>query len=916
MSDLDRSSEAGRSERATTEILTSVATGDGGCFVVHGRLPDGAVPDVPGTQALALRATPDERLLAYVGLSELCRPLTALLDLLPPVQAAALAGALALGPPKGDSLAVAIGFRSLLSVAAERGPLVIVVEDAHLLDRGSASALAYVARRLDGIKTTVLISQDPTHHGALELPSATVLTGLGAASSDADRRVVDDVERAVRRARSRASDADLAAALELGAGAGPGPERWAALLEAGRAWLDAGRTERAREVVGRLQDEVDGAWSAPVAMLSGRVALAGGDMRLARDQLREATRQATPDDPATAVAALLLLVPDALFGGHPAVAEETLAEAEFLLGELDHADPALRHQLVAAQTAVALATGRSTDIAPIVHLLADADAAPAAGDVSLLVSTVALPLIWRERHDLAVPLLVRAIDELRARGAVGALAMPLCALSVAERRRGRISRALVLATEARDLAAETSQRVPWLFAHVELANAYSLLGDPQRCRAAAAVVIDGTGDRPGLFRSGAVSALATAEVWAGDPARAVTLLEPLVQTGPLDPSVLLFQHTLAVAYALVGRPDDAQPLVDELARTAPPDDGRLRAVLARCEALVAPGAERLDRLEQAADRSGADPLAQAFTRLLHARCLLADGATARAVEVLHELADEASEDLVGPARCARVLLVGLGRAPSDPAWALLDPAELAVARASAEGAPALVLADQLRLSPPEVDRLRDGVAAALGVRTGPGLEAALARPASRGGAEAPIEIRLVGGLAVEVGGRCRPVPSGAAATTVAVVALRRAIHVEELTTILWPDADAEVARRRLRNVLARVRKAVDVPLVVREGNRLELAPEAVVDHHLLERQASRVLAMEPGPARRAALVEAVANDQGPLLPEARYDEWALPAQRRTEVRRADLADALARDPTPGAPAGADQTCRSARRSRS
>ncbi len=87
--------------------------------------------------------------LAYAGLHQLC---TAMLDnvaALPGPQRAALQAAFGLnegGVP--EPFAVAVGVLSLLSEAAETQPLVCLIDDSQWLDRATAQALAFVARRL------------------------------------------------------------------------------------------------------------------------------------------------------------------------------------------------------------------------------------------------------------------------------------------------------------------------------------------------------------------------------------------------------------------------------------------------------------------------------------------------------------------------------------------------------------------------------------------------------------------------------------------------------------------------------------------------------------------------------------------------------------------------------------------------
>jgi hypothetical protein len=580
-----------------------------------------------------------------------------------------------------------------------------------------------------------------------------------------------------------------------------------------------------------------------------------------------------------------------VFAGRHAEAADALARArEHLDGTDVHPAHPIRQFLAAGESALALATGQSTDTEVILAQAAEAMAGPAAAtEVSLLVTTFALPLVWLERFDVAVPFLRSLVATLRARGAIGALPMPLCGLSVAERRSGQITRAHILAAEALDLAEQSGNRGALLFAQAELANVHSVFGDADRCRTAAEAVLSST--HRGVYRTSALSALATVELWCGDPATVIDLLEPLLtEADALSPSVTLFHHTLITAYVALGRHEDALPLLAELEAASPATDGRLRGALARCQALLAPAHERDARFADAIDRAGEHRLQRAWTQLIYARRLLADGCTTDAATLLHALSAETDENLLGVARAARLTLtrLGIAVASGDPSWAQLGPAELEVALAAAEHTPVLTLADRLRLSPPEVERLRDDVLTVVGARSGPAVASGLRRPSHEGSEEVPRwEIRLVGGLRVLVDGRPVTLPVGAASITVALLALRRAVHVEELADVLWPDALPAVARRRLRNVLGRVRRVAG-PLLVRVGERVELAPEAVVDHHVLETRARRALAMDPGPARLATLEALLDDGAGPLLPGLLYEEWTQPARHRAVLRQEEL----------------------------
>jgi len=87
--------------------------------------------------------------LAFAGLHLLCAPMLEHLDHLPGPQrdALAIAFGLSTGDPP-DRFLVGLAVLTLLASAAEKQPLVCVVDDAQWLDRVSAQTLAFVARRL------------------------------------------------------------------------------------------------------------------------------------------------------------------------------------------------------------------------------------------------------------------------------------------------------------------------------------------------------------------------------------------------------------------------------------------------------------------------------------------------------------------------------------------------------------------------------------------------------------------------------------------------------------------------------------------------------------------------------------------------------------------------------------------------
>ncbi len=90
-----------------------------------------------------------EAMLGFSVLADVCRTLLGLLDEIPGPQAAALQGALALGPAvQLDRFAAYAGTLSLLAAAAGHRPLLVWVDDAHWADAESSGALGFCARRI------------------------------------------------------------------------------------------------------------------------------------------------------------------------------------------------------------------------------------------------------------------------------------------------------------------------------------------------------------------------------------------------------------------------------------------------------------------------------------------------------------------------------------------------------------------------------------------------------------------------------------------------------------------------------------------------------------------------------------------------------------------------------------------------
>jgi DNA-binding CsgD family transcriptional regulator len=122
--------------------------------------------------------------LAFAALHQLVRPILDLLRRLPDPQEAALAGALGLSRVSvEDRFLIGAAVLTLLAEAAEQAPLVCVVDDAQWLDRPSADALTFAARRLEAEGVVMLFA---ARDGELRRFEAPGLADLSLRALDAE----------------------------------------------------------------------------------------------------------------------------------------------------------------------------------------------------------------------------------------------------------------------------------------------------------------------------------------------------------------------------------------------------------------------------------------------------------------------------------------------------------------------------------------------------------------------------------------------------------------------------------------------------------------------------------------------------------------------------------------------------------
>ena len=137
-------------------LLVAARDGHGGAIIVLGEpgigktaLIERAVTSAQDFRVLRTAGQEAEMELAFAALLQLCAPGLDRLERLPELQRDALGVVFGLrtGDPP-DRLLVALAVLTLLSEMAAGRPLLCVVDDAQWLDRASAQAVAFVARRL------------------------------------------------------------------------------------------------------------------------------------------------------------------------------------------------------------------------------------------------------------------------------------------------------------------------------------------------------------------------------------------------------------------------------------------------------------------------------------------------------------------------------------------------------------------------------------------------------------------------------------------------------------------------------------------------------------------------------------------------------------------------------------------------
>ncbi|WP_022929356.1 AAA family ATPase [Patulibacter americanus] len=193
-------------------VLDRARGGQGQALVVRGAAGVGktallrwTLDRASGFRVLRATGAEFEMDLAYAGLHALCAPLLDRRDRLPWPQRDALEAAFGLASgATADPLMIGMALLALLSDVADEIPVLCVIDDAQWLDRDSAQAVAFAARRIGSDRAAVVFGvREPHVPAQLQALPALEVTGLPDEDARAllsslfhapmDERVVDRV---------------------------------------------------------------------------------------------------------------------------------------------------------------------------------------------------------------------------------------------------------------------------------------------------------------------------------------------------------------------------------------------------------------------------------------------------------------------------------------------------------------------------------------------------------------------------------------------------------------------------------------------------------------------------------------------------------------------------------------------------
>ncbi|GAA1625103.1 LuxR family transcriptional regulator [Kribbella alba] len=407
-----------------------------------------------------------------------------------------------------------------------------------------------------------------------------------AACAGPDEEAAAALEQAADRARDRSGTAAAATALERAAELSTHDDargrRLAAAAE--NAWL-AGQARRAQALVERAaQVARSEPEQALIAHLRGQLQLRTGVPAEAVDTLVGGAALAVGHDPGRALEMLLTAADAAAYAGEPGRLIDIARRAAAVPPQRDER----------ARFAVCYLTGLSSvfrgDMARGAELLDEADALAVTFDDPAYLLWAATTGLYTGRGD-SKQLVLRAVARARELGAVGVLPYALEFAALGNAMAGRVTEAVVQASEGLRLARDTGQEPSASNLLAALATAAALRGREEDCRAyAEEALTQAVPRRLGLTVALSSRALALLDLGLGRPAEALERFTSIASAAPGagHPFIALTcTPDLVEAAVRAGCPDVAAEVVAGFAERSRHAGPGQRGLLAYCEGLVA-----------------------------------------------------------------------------------------------------------------------------------------------------------------------------------------------------------------------------------------------------------------------------------------------------------------------------------------
>ena len=171
-----------------------------------------------------------------------------------------------------------------------------------------------------------------------------------------------------------------------------------------------------------------------------------------------------------------------------------------------------------------------------------------------------------------------------------------------------------------------------------------------------------------------------------------------------------------------------------------------------------------------------------------------------------------------------------------------------------------------------------------------------------------VRVRLLGPFMVTGAGRSTgawPRPSARRLCQLVLISPGRRVRRDLLCDELFPDLDPRAAARSVSKALSMARATLfplggpAFRLLAADLTHIWAAPDAEVDAQALDEALRTALSLAPGTDRDTKLAAALAED-GELLADEPYADWALRPRERLETLRQEARLTLARDRSKGA----------------